>query len=420
MMRAMQKSVLAMVMAGGRGQRLHPLTASRAKPAVPFGGQYRIIDFVLSNLVNSGIYSIYVLTQFKSQSLNEHLQYGWGFGSILRDHFVVPVPAQMQTGDAWYRGTADAIFQNLNLVRESRPHIVCIFGGDHIYRMDVSQMIAFHEERVADCTVAAIPVPLKEASAFGVMEVDEDGCITGFEEKPVRPKPMPGDPTRALVSMGNYVFSGRALVNLLQRDADDSRSSHDFGKDVIPGALKDHRIYCYDFTKNRIPGQSLPNAYWRDVGTIDSYFDASMDLRAVIPDFNLYNPGWPIRSTRYDDPPAKFVHDAENRVGRAINSIVCAGTILSGATVRNSIIGRNVRIHSFAEVKDCIIFDHVEIGRGAKLERCIVDKNNRIADGLEVGGGAGAAGHDWTVTPSGIVVVPKQPRYEGGIGTILI
>ena len=420
MMRAMQKSVLAMVMAGGRGQRLHPLTASRAKPAVPFGGQYRIIDFVLSNLVNSGIYSIYVLTQFKSQSLNEHLQYGWGFGSILRDHFVVPVPAQMQTGETWYRGTADAIYQNLNLVRESRPHIVCIFGGYHIYRMDVSQMIAFHEEHMADCTVAAIPVPLHEASAFGVMQVDEEGRIIGFEEKPAQPKPMPGDPTRALVSMGNYVFSGRALVNLLQRDAEDSASSHDFGKDVIPGALQDHRMFCYDFTKNRIPGQSLPNSYWRDVGTIDSYYEASMDLRAVVPDFNLYNSGWPIRSTRYDDPPAKFVHDADNRVGRAINSIVCAGTILSGATVRHSIIGRNVRIHSFAEVKDCIIFDHVEIGRGAKLERCIVDKNNRIADGIEIGGEHGAAGHDWTVTPSGLVVVPKQPRYEGGIGTILL
>ncbi len=416
----MQKSVLAMVMAGGRGQRLHPLTETRAKPAVPFGGQYRIIDFVLSNLVNSGIYSIYVLTQFKSQSLTEHLQYGWGFGSILRDHFVTAVPAQMQTGDAWYRGTADAIHQNLNLVRESRPHIVCIFGGDHIYRMDVSQMVAWHEQHTADCTVAAIPMPIEEASAFGVMEVDKDGRIVGFEEKPAAPKAMPGDPTRALVSMGNYVFSGRALVELLERDAADPKSSRDFGKDIIPGALKDHRMWCYDFTRNRVPGQALPNAYWRDVGTIDSYFDASMDLRAVVPQFNLYNAQWPIRSTRFDDPPAKFVHDLDNRTGRAVNSIVCAGSILSGATVRNSIIGRNVKIHSYADISDSIIFDHVTIGRGAKLHRCIVDKNNRIADGLSIGGEAGNAGHDWTVTSSGLVVVPKQPRFEGGIGSINI
>ncbi len=416
----MQKSVLAMVMAGGRGQRLHPLTKDRAKPAVPFGGQFRIIDFVLSNFLNSGIYSIYVLTQFKSQSLAEHLQAGWGFGSMLKDHFVVPVPAQMMTGEMWYRGTADAIYQNLNLVRESRPHLVCIFGGDHIYRMDVSQMISFHEGKMADCTVAAITVPVEEASAFGVIEVDDDWRIVGFEEKPAQPRPIPGDPTRALVSMGNYVFNGRALVNMLEDDARDPQSSHDFRRDVIPTRLKDHRLYCYDFTQNRVPGQSLPNTYWRDVGTIESYYEASLDLRKVIPEFNLYNLAWPIRTARFDDPPAKFVHDQENRTGRAINSIVCAGSILSGCTVKNSIIGRNVKIHSYAEVHDSIIFDNVEVGRGARVHRAIVDKNNRIPDGATIGIDPEADRRVHHLSSTGITVVGKQPRFEAMIGTINI
>lgn len=416
----MQKSVLAMVMAGGRGQRLQPLTDQRAKPAVPFGGQFRIIDFVLSNFINSGIYSVYVLTQFKSQSLVEHLQAGWGFGSMLKDHFVFSVPAQMQTGDNWYSGTADAIHQNLNLIKESRPHLVCIFGGDHIYRMDVSQMIAFHEHRMADCTVAGITVPVAEASSFGVIEVDEDWRIVGFEEKPAAPRTIPGDPGRSLVSMGNYVFTGRALVNMLEDDAADATSAHDFGKDVIPKRLHDHRLYCYDFTQNRVPGQSLPNTYWRDVGTLESYYEASMDLRKVVPEFNLYNRAWPIRTARFDDPPAKFVHDLENRTGRAVNSIVCAGSILSGCTVKNSVIGRNVKIHSFAEVSDAIVFDNVEIGRGAKVQKAIIDKNNRIADGASIGFDRDEDAKEHLVSPTGIVVVKKQPRFEAGIGTINI
>lgn len=416
----MQKSVLAMVMAGGKGQRLYPLTKDRAKPAVPFAGKYRIIDLVLSNLVNSGIYSIYVLTQFKSQSLSEHLQAGWSFGDFLKDHWVLPVPAQQQSGESWYQGTADAIYQNLNLIRESRPHLVCIFGGDHIYRMDVSQMIAFHESRMSDCTVAAITVPLEEASAFGVIEVDEEWRIVGFEEKPANPKPIPGQPDRALVSMGNYVFSGRILVNMLEEDARDAKSSHDFGKDVIPNRLKDHRIFCYDFTQNRIPGQPGPNTYWRDVGTIESFYEANMDLRAVVPQFNLYNRQWPIRTRRHDDPPAKFVHDAENRRGAAINSVVCPGTIISGGLVKDSVIGRNVKIHSYAEVTDSIIFDNVEIGRGCRIHKAIVDKNNTLEEGLRLGFDPIVDARDFYVSPTGIVVVQKRPRMEAPIGTIRI
>jgi len=416
----MQKSVLAMVLAGGKGSRLFPLTKSRAKPAVPFGGKYRIIDFVLSNLVNSGIYSVYVLTQFLSQSLTEHLLAGWSHAGMLTSHFVIPVPAQQRSGETWYRGTADAIYQNLNLIKDARPHIVCIFGGDHIYRMDVSQMIQWHETKMADCTVAAIRVPIGEASAFGVIEIDEDHRIIGFEEKPESPRAMPSDPDHALVSMGNYVFTGRSLVNVLMDDADDPNSSHDFGKDIIPGRLSDQRIYCYDFANNRVPGHSGPNTYWRDVGTIEAFYDANMDLREIVPDFNLYNRAWPIRSRRHDDPPAKFVHDVDNRTGQATNSIVCPGAILSGCTVRNSVIGRNVKLHSFAEVSDSIIFDDVEIGRGAQVNRAIIDKNVRVAEGSSLGVEPGDDAVNHFTSKEGIVVVEKAPRLEAGIGTISI
>lgn len=414
----MKKSVLAMVLAGGMGTRLFPLTRDRAKPAVPFGGKFRIIDFVLSNLVNSGIYSVYVLTQFKSQSLTEHLQESWSFGSLLPDHFVTPVPAQMQAGELWYRGTADAIHQNLNLIQDASPHLVCIFGGDHIYRMDVSQMVSFHEERMADVTVAAIPVPIEEASAFGVIQVDENWRIVGFEEKPAAPKPIPGNPRMALVSMGNYVFNGRSLVRFLEEDAADPNSSHDFGKDILPGNVKDSRIFCYDFTRNQVPGQEGPNTYWKDVGTIEAFFEANMDLREIVPDFNLYNRMWPIRTARFDDPPAKFVHDIDGRTGAAVNSIVSPGAILSGCTVRNSIIGRNVKIHSYAEVTDSIIFDNVEIGRGAQVHKAIIDKNVKIAEGAMLGIEPGDLSAQHHVTKEGITVIGKSPRHDSGIGSI--
>jgi glucose-1-phosphate adenylyltransferase len=416
----MQLRVLAMIMAGGRGSRLSPLTRDRAKPAVPFGGKYRIIDFALSNFVNSGIHSIYVLTQFLSQSLQEHLQDAWAASSFLKDHFIKCVPAQMRTGETWYQGTADAIFQNLNLVRESRPHLVCIFGGDHIYRMDIGQMIAFHEHNDSDCTVAGIPVPIETASSFGVIEVDEHWRIMGFEEKPANPKPLPNDPTMALASMGNYVFSSRSLLAASEADSCLPGSSHDFGKDIIPSMIRDHRVFCYDFTSNRVPGETGPNLYWRDVGTIEAYYDANMDLRDLVPAFNLYNRFWPIRGVRYDDPPAKFVHEDTTRTGRALNSLVCEGSILSGCTVRNSIIGRNVKIHSFAEVSDSIIFDNVEIGQHARIHRAIVDKNVRLPTGAVVGSATGVEAGEHFVSPSGITVIPKQPRFDADIAQIRI
>ena len=416
----MQKSVLAMIMAGGRGQRLSPLTLTRAKPAVPFGGKYRIIDFVLSNFVNSGIFSIYVLTQFKSQSLTEHIQAGWSFGGMLPDHFIHPVPAQMRAGSKWYEGTADAIHQNLNLVREGQPDLVCIFGGDHIYRMDISQMLVFHADRNADLSVSATVVPKGEAHAFGVIEVDENWRITGFQEKPENPSTIPGRPEECLVSMGNYVFSRRVLEELLDADARDAHSSHDFGKDVIPKAIEEHRVFCYDFTRNRVPGEAGPNTYWRDVGTIESYYDATMDLREIVPDFNLYNNRWPIRTVWYGHPPAKFVHSSENRVGQAIGSLVCEGTILSGCAVKNSIVGRDVRIHSFAEVSDSIIFDKVTIGRGARIRNTIIDKNVHIPEGAHVGFDPEEDARHYHISERGIVVIPKRPRYEAAVGKVVI
>ena len=415
----MRKRILGMVMAGGKGTRLAPLTRDRAKPAVPFGGKYRIVDWVLSNFINSGIYSIYVLTQFKSQSLIDHLQRGWGYNSMLKDHFIVPVPAQMRTGETWYKGTADAIYQNLNLVRESRPHFVAVFGGDHIYRMDISQMVVFHNEMDADVTIAGITVPIEEASSFGVMKVDQQHRIVEFEEKPAKPSPMPGDPSRALVSMGNYIFSCRALIDALERDAVDEKSSHDFGKDVLPRMLqRGLNVYCYNFEENVVPGETGRNTYWRDVGTIENYYSANMDLRDIVPNFNLYNMQWPIRTIPYDLPPAKFVHDEENRRGTAIQSIVSEGCILSGGKVSGSILGRGVRVRSYSDIEDSILFDAVEIGRNCKLKRVIIDKNVKVPDGERIGFDRADDEKRFHVTESGIVVIAKQPRYDGALGTL--
>ncbi|MCA9321641.1 MAG: glucose-1-phosphate adenylyltransferase [Planctomycetes bacterium] len=417
----MRRRVLGMVLAGGKGTRLYPLTRDRAKPAVPFGGKYRIIDWVLSNFMNSGIYSIYVLTQFKSQSLTEHLQRGWGFVSMLKDHFVIPVPAQMRTGEFWYRGTADAIMQNLNLIRESRPHLIAIFGGDHIYRMDISQMVSFHNDKDADVTIAGISVPIAEASAFGIMRVGEDGRILEFEEKPEKPSPMPDDPTRSLASMGNYVFSYRALVDALEADAADENSSHDFGKDVLPRLLaQGSNLYCYPFEKNKIPGQEGANTYWRDVGTIEAFYEATLDLRDVVPRFNLYNRQWPIGTQMRDLPPAKFVHDEEGRRGQAIQSMVAEGTIISGATVRGSVVGRNVRVNSYSELDDCIVFDNAEIGRNVKLRGVIIDKNVKVPDGEVIGFDRAQDERRFFVSGSGLVVIPKQPFFEGRVGAVEI
>ncbi len=414
----MRRRVLGMVLAGGKGTRLYPLTRDRAKPSVPFGGRYRIIDFVLSNFMNSGIYSIYVLTQFKSQSLMEHLQRGWGSISMMRDQYVIPVPAQMRTGDYWYRGTADAIYQNLNLLRESHPDLVAVFGGDHIYRMDISQMVAFHDDREADVTIAGISVPLEEASAFGVMKVDEDGRILDFEEKPENPSPMPDDPKRALVSMGNYVFSNLVLTDACEVDATREDSSHDFGKDILPRLLEDGmRLFCYPFESNIVPGEGGgSNTYWRDVGTLEAYYEANMDLRDLVPQFNLYNDVWPIGTHAKNLPPTKFVHDEDGRRGLAVQSLVGDGTIISGASVRGSIIGRNVRINSYSEIEDCILFDNTVIGRNVRLKGVIIDKNVHVPDEEEIGFDREIDEKRFFVSPSGLVVIPKQPHFEGRVG----
>jgi glucose-1-phosphate adenylyltransferase len=403
----MQLRVLAFVLAGGKGTRLYPLTKERAKPAVPFGGRYRIIDFVLSNLINSGIFSIYVLVQFKSQSLLQHLAEGWEFGSLLRNQFIIPVPAQMRSpGESWYRGTADAIFQNINLIEQADPHVVAIFGADHIYRMNIAEMIDYHTSKRAQATVAAIPVDRRHAAEFGVIETTPDGRIAGFHEKRSDAPTMPSDPSRVYASMGNYIFSADLLLKELYRDAADEESSHDFGRDILPSLIGRADMYAYDFQTNRIPGDppSTPS-YWRDVGTIDAYYDASMDLRSVSPALNLYNRRWPLRTPGYMDAPAKFTFDDEGRRGHAIDSIVAGGSILAGGEVRNSIIGRGVRVHSGSVVEDSVIFDNCDIGRHARIRRAILDKNVRVPEGATIGYDLERDRKFHYVTETGIVVV---------------
>jgi len=403
--------VLGIVLAGGKGTRLSPLTRERAKPAVPFGGKYRIIDFVLSNFVNSGIYSIYVLTQFRSQSLLQHLSEGWQFSGLLKSHFITNVPAQMRSEtESWYQGTADAIFQNVNLVEQSDPHFVAIFGGDHIYRMNIRSMIDFHIEKKAEVTVAAIPAPRQQAVEFGVIEADADGRIMGFHEKKSDAPTMPGDPNRVYASMGNYIFSTSTLLDLLHKDAKDPKSRHDFGHDILPKLAGSTPMYAYNFEDNRIPGDAADSIpYWRDVGTIDAYYEANMDLNHVKPDLNLYNREWPVRSTSYPDPPAKFVFDEEGRRGHALDSIVSGGCILSGGLVRKSVLGRSVRVNSGAEVEECVIMDNCDIGRRAKLKRAILDKNVHIPPDTEVGYDLEAdRARGWHVTESVIVVIGRQ------------
>jgi glucose-1-phosphate adenylyltransferase len=407
----MGTKVLGLIMAGGKGERLYPLTRDRAKPAVPFGGKYRIVDFVLSNFVNSGIRSLYVLTQFKSQSLIEHIRDTWKFGSVLRDQFVSAVPAQMQQGESWYRGTADAVRQNLNLVHQSDPDIVAVFGADHVYRMDVGQMVDFHVEKKADVTIAALPVPRAEARGFGIIKVDGSWRVQGFQEKPPRPSPMPGSPGHALASMGNYLFSTDALDAILQGSAR-NRGWMDFGTDILPRVFRKMRVFVYDFNHNIIPGMKKgeQNSYWRDVGTIESYFQATMELKSVTPPLNLYNSHWPIVTYDPNAPPVKFVFNDEDRRGFAVDSIVSSGTIVSGGRVFDSVLGRNVFIHSWAEVRDSIIMDGVEIGRRCRIRRAIVDKNVKIPEGTVIGYDAVADRRRYSVSPTGIVIIPKEPK----------
>lgn len=412
------KRILGMILAGGQGTRLAPLTSKRSKPAVPFGSKFRIIDFALNNFINSGIYSVYVLTQFKAQSLTEHIQRGWRFGTFLTDYFITLVPAQMyryeELGPVWYRGTADAIYQNLHLVENHGAEHVAIFSGDHIYKMNVGHMLEQHEETGADITVATYPTPLKDASRFGVMQVDEQNRVADFQEKPPEPRCIPGRPDMALCSMGNYLFRRKVLMDLLEQDARVEGSNHDFGKDVLPRALRGgYKLHAYDFHKNPIPGQEKANTYWRDVGTIDSYHEASMDLVSVNPEFDLYNPQWPLRTANEWSPPAKFVHESEGRVGRALNSLVAGGCIISGGTVRESILFRRVRVNSYSEVRRSVLFDEVDIGRHAQVQNAIIDKNVRVPPNTRIGYDLEQdKARGFTVTERGIVVVPKNYKFS--------
>jgi len=401
-------------MAGGQGTRLYPLTRDRAKPAVPFGGKYRIADFVLSNFVNSQIFSIYILVQWRSQSLIEHLKDGWQFGRIMHDHFILPVPAQMRLGENWYQGTADAIFQNLNLIDDFKPDLVAVFGADHIYRMDIGQMIDFHLERKAAVSVATLPVPVEEADQFGVLEVDSGLRVFGFEEKPQHdPRQLPGAPGKCLASMGNYLFDPQVLRSALIEDSESTASHHDFGRDLIPSLIDRVPVYAYNFMTNRIRGDSEENlAYWRDVGTIDAYYEANMDLRDARPHLNLYNQFWPLRTAYYNQPPAKFVFNESFRRGHALHSTVSEGCIVSGGVVRNSILGRSVFVHSYSQIDDSVVMDYCDIGRYAKVRRAIIDKNVQIAEGDEIGYDLERDRKRFFVTDSGIVVIPKAPKRD--------
>jgi glucose-1-phosphate adenylyltransferase len=401
--------VLVMILAGGRGERLYPLTRDRAKPAVPFGGRYRIIDFVLSNFINSGFFRIKVLTQYRSNSLLIHLARGFNFGS-LAEHYVDAIPAHQGVGElGWYLGTADAIYQNLSIVHDEVPQDVAIFGGDHIYKMDVRQMMDFHREHHAGCTVAALPYDRAEAAGkFGIIEVDDSWRIVGFEEKPADPKPLPGDPSKTLVSMGNYIFNCTVLEDVLGEDHQNNESTHDFGKDVIPAMISRYPVYAYNFLDNVVPGESdRERGYWRDVGALDSYFDATMDLRSVSPLLNLYNHAWPIRSAMLQYPPVKFVFDQEGRCGMAVNSIIANGAIISGGRVRDSVVFNNVFVHSYCQVDNSILMQGCNIGRGVRLRRVICDKYVTIEDGTVIGENPVGDGQRFHVSPSGIVVIPK-------------
>ncbi len=403
---------LVMIMAGGKGTRLAPLTSHRAKPAVPFGGRYRIIDFVLSNFVNSGYYRIHVLTQYMASSLIRHLNLTWNLGGILPDQFIEPVPAQMRRGEHWYVGTADSVYQNLNLIHDDHAEHVAVFGGDHIYKIAVDQMEAHHVALDADLTVAAFPVPKEEAHHFGVIQVDAAGRITGFQEKPkTNPATIPGQPDSCLVSMGNYFFKRKVLEEVLVIDAARTDSSHDFGKDIIPQMVKaGARVFTYDFATNKVPGESADaKPYWRDVGTIDSYFEATMDLRAVLPAFNLYNRKWPIRSVPSQLPPAKFVLAGKQReFGQVVDSLVCEGTIVSGAMLVGTIAGLDCYFHRFASIENSVFCGRDRVGRHCWVKNVLADTNVVISEGTTIGFDPEADKKRFPfVTDKGIVILPK-------------
>lgn len=400
------KNVLTLILAGGKGTRLEPLTRERAKPAVPFGGLYRIIDFPLSNCLNSDLRRILVLTQYKARSLDRHIATGWGYLSRELDEYIDVLPPQQRLDETWYQGTADAIYQNIYTIEKANPKYVLILAGDHIYKMDYGAMIRSHLEKEADLTVGCLPVEAQECIHFGIMQVDGAERIVGFKEKPKEPIPIPGDPGRCLASMGIYVFTARLMYELLCQDATKPDSSHDFGKNIIPMMIDKYRVFGYRFRdKNQ-----KPTAYWRDVGTLDAYYQANMDLIQVVPELNLYDQAWPIRTNQPQLPPPKFVFNdpTSGRRGEAHDSIVCAGCIISGGQVVRSILSPNVRINSYAKVEDSIIFGGVDVGRDCRIRRAIIDKEVRIPQGTTIGYNQD---HDrrrgFTITESGIVVVAK-------------
>lgn len=397
--------VLAMIMAGGKGERLMPLTAVRTKPAIPFGGKYRIIDFVLSNMLNSGITANYVLVQYRSQSLIEHLRESWRLTGRIRNHFITVVPPQMRASGGWYEGTADAVYHNLNLISDFRPDFVAVFGADHIYRMDVSQMIQFHQERGAEVTVAALPLPIEQASPFGIIQADAQDRMIGFEEKPADPKAMPGQPTLALSSMGNYIFNADLLLQTLERNAARG-GGHDFGRHVIPKLIGRHEVSVYDFLRNAVPGVRAheERGYWRDVGTPEAYWRANMDLLGQTPAFDLRNEEWPILSGGYDGPMASVVQSSID------DSMIGEGSHIVDAEIRRSVIGRGVRIEPGAFIDECVIMDGVHIGAYSRLSRVIADRFSRIPAQSDIGFVDSPRPQGCHVSPTGLVIIPRDTK----------
>jgi glucose-1-phosphate adenylyltransferase len=405
-------NVFAMVLAGGEGKRLAPLTADRAKPAVPFGGNYRLVDFALSNLANANYRRIVVLTQYKSHSLDRHISLTWRLSPLLGS-YVTPVPAQMRRGPRWFVGSADAIYQNYNLIADERPDHIIVFGADHIYRMDPDQMVRQHIESGAGVTVAAIRVPKDQAFQFGVIETSDGRKIDKFLEKPSDAQGLPDSPDEVYASMGNYVFSTEALIEAITTDAHNEDSRHDIGGDIIPMLVEQGEAEVYDFAANQVPGATdRDRGYWRDVGTIDAYYAAHMDLIAVHPIFNMYNQEWPIHSWIDPLPPAKFIFDEDDRRGQALDSMVCGGVVISGATARRSVLSPGAHLHSYAEVEDSILLHGAEVHRNAVVRRAILDKNVQILEGVQIGVDADADRERFHVSEGGIVVIPKGQVVE--------